>query len=61
MQLSQKAIKDLREALNKSYGEDFDKELSDEQVNKLGCLLLTVLAEGLKLEIAHPELFASQS
>lgn len=61
MQLSQKAIKDLRTALNKSYGDDFDSKLNDEQVNKLGNLFLTVMAESLKLEIANPELFTNKS
>lgn len=61
MQLSQKAIKDLRTALNKSYGKDFDSKLNDEQVNKLGNLFLTVMAESLKLEIANPELFTNKS
>lgn len=58
MQLSQKALLDLRTALNNSYGESFDIELSDDDVNDLGNLFLTALAESLKLEIAHPEIIA---
>lgn len=55
--LSQKAKSDLRIILRKSYGEDFEVALSDEEVGEIGDLLLTVLAEGLKLKIANPELF----
>lgn len=51
MKLSAHAIKDLRISLRKSYGESFDLSLSDEQVNNIGLLLLTGLAEGLKLKI----------
>lgn len=51
MTLSSNAIKDLRVALRISYGEDFDIELSDEQVNSIGLLVLTGLAESLKAEM----------
>lgn len=59
MRLSDKALKDLRIALRKSYGDDFDLELSDEQINNLGVLALTGLVESLKMEIANPELFTA--
>lgn len=49
MNLSDKAIQDLRVALGISYGEDFVAALSDEEVNRIGMLLLTCLMEGLKL------------
>jgi hypothetical protein len=49
--LSDKAIKDLRIALRKSYGGDFDIDLSDEQINRIGMVTLACLVEGLKLEI----------
>jgi hypothetical protein len=55
--LSKKAISDLRIALQKSYGEVFERGLSDEEVQKIGVLLLTTLAESLKMEITNPELF----
>ncbi len=55
--LSTKAKKDLRVALNKSYGENFEAGLHDEDINNIGCLLLTIIAESVKLEIANPELF----
>lgn len=51
MTLSLKAIRDLRIALRKSYGESFDLLLSDEQIDNIGLLLLTGLVEGLKLKI----------
>jgi hypothetical protein len=57
--LSKNALHDLRATLRSSYGQYFDKDFSDEEINKLGFLLLTTLAEGLKLEIACPELSAS--
>ncbi len=46
MQLSNKAINDLRKELLKVYGSDFG--LTDEQLNEIGEFLLTGLAEGLK-------------
>mgnify|MGYP001558231958 CR=1 FL=1 len=49
MNLSSKAIRDLRLALRISYGEDFVAALSDQEVNRIGMLLLTCLMEGLKL------------
>jgi hypothetical protein len=51
MQLSEKAISELRTSLRKSYGNDFDAELTDEQVNNIGVLALTCLKEGLKQEM----------
>jgi len=50
MQLSDKAIKDLRLALQNSYGVDFEVSLSDEEVNRIGDLLLNILAESLKMK-----------
>ena len=60
MKLSPKAIQDLRIALRKSYGEDFDIDLVDDQINHIGVLVLTGLVESLKLEIATPELFTAK-
>lgn len=51
MTLSDKAIQDLRIALRKSYGDDFDIDLSDEEINRIGMFTLTCLMEGLKLEV----------
>ena len=56
MQLSDKAIKDLRIALQKSYGADFESSLSNEEVNEIGDVLLNVLAGSLKIKVAGPEL-----
>jgi hypothetical protein len=47
MQLSDKAIQDLRIELKSLYGTDFG--LQDEALNEVGLLLLTSLAEVLKL------------
>lgn len=48
MNLSDKAIQDLRIELRKIYGTDF--ELENEELNEIGLFLLTSLAEGLKLK-----------
>ncbi len=53
VQLSQQALQDLRLALRSSYGQDFDTDLTDEQINNLGNLLLTILAEGLLLKVTQ--------
>lgn len=55
MQLSSEAIKELKEVLVQKYGSVFG--LSDEELNEIGELLLTALAEGLKQRVASPELF----
>ncbi len=55
MQISDKAIKDLRNELINKYGSDFN--LSDEELNEIGLFLLTCLAESLKLRVTNPELF----
>ncbi len=57
MRLSYVALKDLRIALRKSYGENFDVDMTDEQINHIGVLVLTGLVESFKLEITNPELF----
>jgi hypothetical protein len=56
VQLSSQALQDLRMAFRASYGENFDQDLTDEQVNKLGNLFLTILAEGLMLEVINSKL-----
>lgn len=61
MKLTVSAIKDLRGALQKSYGDDFDVVLSDEEIENIGLLLLTCLVESLKLEIVNPELFTKHA
>jgi hypothetical protein len=50
MKLSEKAIKDLRIALKKTYGENFESSLTKDEVNRIGDLLLTILAESLKIK-----------
>lgn len=49
MQLSKKAIEDLRIALRKTFGDDFDSTLNDEQVEKIGLLMMTSILESLKI------------
>jgi hypothetical protein len=48
MNLSNKAIQDLRNELKRIYGTDF--ELENEELNEIGLFLLTSLKEGLKLK-----------
>lgn len=55
MQLTQQAISDLRKSLESSLGSDFILNFSDEYVNEIGLLLLTILAEGLKLKVSNSE------
>ena len=52
MELSKQAIKELRIALSNSYGKELNDSLNDKEVNEIGELLLTILAEGLKTRIA---------
>jgi effector-binding domain-containing protein len=51
MELSKKAIVDLRKAIIKSYGEDLSNKLNDEELNEIGNALLTVTAEALKIKM----------
>lgn len=51
MKLSSTAIQDLRLALRRSYGENFDISLNDEEVNEIGFMLFTLLSENLKHKI----------
>jgi len=48
MRLSDSAIQDLRKELIRLYGTDFN--LNEDELNKIGLFLLTLLAEGLKLK-----------
>lgn len=49
MQLSAQAIQDLKNVLIQKYGSAFD--LSDEELSEVGLLLLTALAEKLKMNV----------
>ena len=51
MQLSAKALAELREALRKTHGEDFERNLSDDDVNHLGLLFLEIVVQSLKLRV----------
>lgn len=48
MQLSAEAIRDLRCALNQTFGLGFDDKFSETETNEIGLLLLSILAESLK-------------
>ena len=51
MELSLQAIIDLRKTLDQTFETGFSLKLSDSEVNEIGLLLLTVLAEGLKQKV----------
>jgi len=53
MILSADAIKDLRKILEREIGEEKAKNLSDEELKKIGLLLLTILAENLKMKAGN--------
>jgi hypothetical protein len=51
MQLSDKAINDLRVILKEDIG-DFEKQLDNDDLTQLGMFFLTVVLESLKIKIA---------
>ena len=53
MVLSNVAKRDLMEVLQKEFGPDRAKDFSDEDLNKVGLLLLNILAESLKMKIVN--------
>lgn len=57
MKLSQKAIDDLRETLSGDLGADYAKKFTDEDLEHIGTLLLTILAESLKMKCAENNRF----
>ncbi len=57
--LSNKAIEDLRVALQESYGKSFDTDLSDEDVHQIGELFLAGVASYLKMRVSSPEVTAT--
>jgi hypothetical protein len=50
MNLSVKSIQELRNLLVKNYGNVFGYEMSDEDINKIGCAILITTAEHLKIK-----------
>jgi hypothetical protein len=54
--LSNKATEDLRTALKQSYGENFDVDLSDEDIYQIGVLFLDCVASYLKMLVSSPEI-----
>ena len=50
MKLSVKSIQDLKLALNKSFGESFCTDLSDDHIQEIGNALLIITAEHLKIK-----------
>lgn len=57
--LSDKALNDLRKALQKSYGESLADSLTDGELNRIGTTVLTGLVESLKMDIADSEMLAN--
>lgn len=55
MELSKKAINELRDVLIKEIGPKATSEMSDNELDEIGMFLLTVLAEGLKLKVREKE------
>jgi hypothetical protein len=49
MQLSAKALTELKEILRKERGEDFVRALTEEDLNHLGQFFLEIMVQGLKL------------
>ncbi len=56
MQLSNKAKADLRKVLVKEIGADRADSFSDEELNKIGVLFLTILGESLKMKVMGTEI-----
>lgn len=50
MQLSAKALTELKEILRKKRGEDFVRALTDEDLNQIGLFYLEVMVQSLKLK-----------
>ena len=53
MALSDVAKRDLMEVLRKEFGPERAKKYSDEDLNKVGLLLLNILAESLKMKVVN--------
>ncbi len=53
MQLTDKAIQDLKNELIKQYGSSFD--LTNEELNEIGLFLLCELAEALKIKYKYKQ------
>lgn len=56
MQLSNKAKAELRRVLIKDIGQDMANDFSDEELNRIGELLLNILAENLKMKVDGTEI-----
>lgn len=55
MELSKKAIDELRDVLIKEIGSKATSEIDDNELDEIGMFLLTALAEGLKLKVKEKE------
>jgi hypothetical protein len=55
MELSKKAINELRDVLIKEIGPKATSEMSNDELDEIGMFLLTALAEGLKLKVREAE------
>ena len=54
MNLSNKAIEDLKIALKDSYSADFVNNLSKDDLQEIGMVLLIITAEHLKIKTCTP-------
>ncbi len=53
MQLSAKALTELKEILRKNKGEDFVRALTDDDLNQIGLFYLEITVQGLKLRVKN--------
>jgi hypothetical protein len=53
MQLSAKALTELKEILRKNKGEDFVRVLTDDDLNHIGLFYLEITVQGLKLRVKN--------
>ena len=53
MELSKKALEDLRISIVKEVGLRDTSQFSDEDLNEIGMFLLTILAESLKMKMSE--------
>lgn len=49
--LSKRALGELREIIGKNYGDELADSFSEEDLNTIGLFLLEVMAQGLKLRM----------
>lgn len=55
VKLSTEAIEDLKKTLRGLYGEDFGSDLTDDEFNHLGDLIMFLFWEGIKMYHEDPK------